>query len=430
MYTFNSYPLFTAGAQASNSQLKPNFIPGNQNKSLGINGSQITPPGVKTSGGSLDHMSVQGFLKSSQTSPHNGTITPQFPPQTHQLLANSLTSTRIGHSLASAVLLRSMTQASQAAVSTTTEHSRLFPYFMTHPGSTSGQIGDFSGSPSGALNGFLNPYSLLQEEPKPNHSYIGLIAMAILNSTEKKLVLSDIYQYILDNYPYFRTRGPGWRNSIRHNLSLNDCFVKAGRSANGKGHFWAIHPACRDDFAKGDFRRRHAQRKVRKAMGLAVADDESDGNRSPSPVAAQPSGSQFSPIKFQFQHSTDRDASTTFKLPGQNSTIPTFPSQINSSNVGKFDSHLGAKGQKREHNDDNDTDTLNSSNISSDISPSKFAVKMSEPFSESENEITAVKLTPPMKKRQKRCFRIDSLLSPDVDSKSPKSDDEHENDKS
>uniref|UniRef100_A0A1B0D0F4 Uncharacterized protein n=2 Tax=Phlebotomus papatasi TaxID=29031 RepID=A0A1B0D0F4_PHLPP len=92
------------------------------------------------------------------------------------------------------------------------------------------------------------------EEPKPQHSYIGLIAMAILSSPEAKLVLSDIYQHILDNYPYFRSRGPGWRNSIRHNLSLNDCFVKAGRSANGKGHYWAIHPANVDDFRKGDFR--------------------------------------------------------------------------------------------------------------------------------------------------------------------------------
>lgn len=73
------------------------------------------------------------------------------------------------------------------------------------------------------------------EEPKPQHSYIGLIAMAILSTPDSKLVLSDIYQHILDNYPYFRTRGPGWRNSIRHNLSLNDCFIKSGRSANGKG---------------------------------------------------------------------------------------------------------------------------------------------------------------------------------------------------
>lgn len=121
------------------------------------------------------------------------------------------------------------------------------------------------------------------EEPKPQHSYIGLIAMAILSSSEIKLVLSDIYQYILDNYPYFRTRGPGWRNSIRHNLSLNDCFIKSGRSANGKGHYWAIHPANMDDFRKGDFRRRKAQRKVRKHMGLSV-DDASTDSPSPPPL--------------------------------------------------------------------------------------------------------------------------------------------------
>ena len=122
----------------------------------------------------------------------------------------------------------------------------------------------------------------IHEEPKPNHSYIGLIAMAILSARDKKLVLSDIYQWILDNYPYFRARGPGWRNSIRHNLSLNDCFIKSGRSANGKGHYWAIHPANVDDFQKGDFRRRRAQRRVRKHMGLSVPDDEDSPSPSPT----------------------------------------------------------------------------------------------------------------------------------------------------
>ena len=127
--------------------------------------------------------------------------------------------------------------------------------------------------PSGGPDPFSLPYKTLDpryfgrphpEEPKPQQSYIGLIAMAILSHQDEKLVLADIYQYILDNFAYFRQRGPGWRNSIRHNLSLNDCFIKAGRAANGKGHYWAIHTACVDDFKKGDFRRRKAQRKVRR----------------------------------------------------------------------------------------------------------------------------------------------------------------------
>lgn len=140
------------------------------------------------------------------------------------------------------------------------------------------------------------------EEPKPQHSYIGLIAMAILSTVDQKLVLSDIYQHILDNYPYFRTRGPGWRNSIRHNLSLNDCFIKSGRSANGKGHFWGIHPANLEDFKKGDFRRRKAQRKVRKHMGLSVDDDGTD-SPSPPPLALTPPpgiGFPSPPFGFRF----------------------------------------------------------------------------------------------------------------------------------
>ena len=114
------------------------------------------------------------------------------------------------------------------------------------------------------------------------------------------MVLSDIYQHILDHYPYFRNRGPGWRNSIRHNLSLNDCFIKSGRSANGKGHYWAIHPANVDDFTKGDFRRRKAQRKVRRHMGLSVPDDE-DSN-SPTPTPGPPMGLQHLPVPFPGPH--------------------------------------------------------------------------------------------------------------------------------
>ncbi|XP_040172466.1 forkhead box protein L2 [Anopheles arabiensis] len=137
---------------------------------------------------------------------------------------------------------------------------------------------------------------LSSQAPKPQYSYIGLIAIAILSSPEKKLVLSDIYQHILDNYSYFRSRGPGWRNSIRHNLSLNDCFIKAGRSAHGKGHYWAVHPANVEDFLKGDFRRRKAQRKVRRHMGLTSDDDIYDNSsprqffpaiNSPPPAAGQ-----------------------------------------------------------------------------------------------------------------------------------------------
>ena len=172
-------------------------------------------------------------------------------------------------------------------------------------------IANVAGYPVSSYANSVSPFSPFQrydprfrfisEEPKPQHSYIGLIAMAILSSAEKKMVLSDIYQHILDNYPYFRNRGPGWRNSIRHNLSLNDCFIKAGRSANGKGHYWAIHPANMEDFKKGDFRRRKAQRKVRKHMGLSVPEDEDSPSPSPTPntITANSDGSSFNTAHFR-----------------------------------------------------------------------------------------------------------------------------------
>ena len=98
---------------------------------------------------------------------------------------------------------------------------------------------------------------------KPALSYVGLISEAILSSAEKKVLLSDIYEFLLMRYPYFRTRTTGWRNSIRHNLSLNPCFVKLEKSTNGKGHFWSIHEDFLEDFIQGKFKKRSLKQSVR-----------------------------------------------------------------------------------------------------------------------------------------------------------------------
>ncbi len=52
--------------------------------------------------------------------------------------------------------------------------------------------------------------------------------------------------------------------------------MKSGRSSNGKGHFWIIHPANLEDFSRGDFRRRRAQRRVRRSLGLTLPEEDAE----------------------------------------------------------------------------------------------------------------------------------------------------------
>ncbi|KAJ3603600.1 hypothetical protein NHX12_028345 [Muraenolepis orangiensis] len=112
-----------------------------------------------------------------------------------------------------------------------------------------------------------NSYS----DQKPPYSYISLTAMAIQNSVEKMLPLSDIYKFIMDRFPYYRENTQRWQNSLRHNLSFNDCFIKIPRRPDqpGKGSFWALHPDCGDMFENGSFLRRRKRFKLLRAEHMA-----------------------------------------------------------------------------------------------------------------------------------------------------------------
>ncbi|PAV20994.1 forkhead box c2 [Pyrrhoderma noxium] len=107
---------------------------------------------------------------------------------------------------------------------------------------------------------------------KPFYPYSTLIRYAIKGSPTQKLLLEDIYYAIESRFPYFRTAPSGWKNSVRHNLSLNPCFEKVPRplTDRGKGSYWTVNDNV--DPRTGV----HRIRKKRSHKAKSVHSDEHD----------------------------------------------------------------------------------------------------------------------------------------------------------
>ncbi|CAF0971438.1 unnamed protein product [Brachionus calyciflorus] len=143
-----------------------------------------------------------------------------------------------------------------------------------------------------------------QKNEKPPFSYIALIVMAIQNSNSKKMTLNEIYQYLQTHFTFFQGQYQGWKNSVRHNLSLNECFIKLPKAMGkpGKGHYWTIDPNCEFMFEEGSFRRRPRgfRRKCQNQNSENVENNEnansllttvSSGNQSTSSSSSNSSAS-------------------------------------------------------------------------------------------------------------------------------------------
>lgn len=135
------------------------------------------------------------------------------------------------------------------------------------------------------------PYT---RRPKPPYSYIALIAMAIRDSAGGRLTLAEINEYLMGKFPFFRGSYTGWRNSVRHNLSLNDCFVKVLRDPSrpwGKDNYWMLNPNSEYTFADGVFRRRRkrlSHRATVPAPGLRPEEAPVRPAAPPQPAPATP----------------------------------------------------------------------------------------------------------------------------------------------
>nr|XP_020461245.1 hepatocyte nuclear factor 3-beta-like [Monopterus albus] len=124
------------------------------------------------------------------------------------------------------------------------------------------------------------PYRRSLTHAKPPYSYISLITMAIQQSGSKMLTLNEIYQWIMDLFPYYRENQQRWQNSIRHSLSFNDCFVKVARSPDkpGKGSYWTLHPQSGNMFENGCYLRRQKRFKIEDKAAKKGAKSQEGGS--------------------------------------------------------------------------------------------------------------------------------------------------------
>ncbi|XP_050297951.1 forkhead box protein P1-like isoform X2 [Anthonomus grandis grandis] len=108
-------------------------------------------------------------------------------------------------------------------------------------------------------------------DKKPPFSYATLICIA-MGRNGNRMTLNAIYHWIRENFLYYRKAHPSWQNSIRHNLSLNKCFVKQARSKEepGKGGFWRL-----------DLERLEESRRAKRRSSLTVRTPK-NGTQPPS----------------------------------------------------------------------------------------------------------------------------------------------------
>ncbi|KAL5512148.1 hypothetical protein ACEPAG_3669 [Sanghuangporus baumii] len=158
-------------------------------------------------------------------------------------------------------------------------------------------VGSCYQEPPNELSGGLpiNLDSLRDGPPgsKPFYPYSTLIRYTIKGSPTQKLLLEDIYYAIESRFPYFRTAPSGWKNSVRHCLSINPCFEKVPRplTDRGKGSYWTINETIDPSIGGHRIRKRRGKQSKRNSHNEV----EQDIDYAPHEAAAPAPSVGFEP---------------------------------------------------------------------------------------------------------------------------------------
>ncbi|OXG24483.1 hypothetical protein C366_00012 [Cryptococcus neoformans Tu401-1] len=142
------------------------------------------------------------------------------------------------------------------------------------------------GLAKGAGGLFRYAYDQDGNDYRPDMTHVQVIRLVIAASPRKMMTLAQIYQAIEERWPWHKAGGSTWKNSIRHNLSLNDCFINAERptheGGSGKGGYWTVNDKLTGKTA------RKLKRSLRSELENEMENDEIETDGAGGPPHPHP----------------------------------------------------------------------------------------------------------------------------------------------